>query len=313
MKFFRFLHRIWFAAAPPERLAILRISSGGFSLWYLWTRFDMFERMATSGSSNFRPVGVLEGMPTPLNDETYWWFAVIVMVFNALYILGVKHRFTGPVFALMLLLFLTYRNSWGMIYHSRMAVVLHVFVLGITASADALSFDAWWKYGRRRLSVPSAHWQYGWPVVLICALTAMTYFLAGVAKVAGELAVAWADGSAMRSQVAVDALRKVVLGSEAPELFVKIYKHTWLFLIMGIGTLILELGAPFVVLNRKIGKLWAIGTWLMHWGIYFIMGITFRYQMTGLIFLPFFDVEKLVFWKKFDSSVEEGDDEGFDV
>ena len=34
----------------------------------------------------------------------------------------------------------------------------------------------------------------------------------------------------------------------------------------------------------------------MHWGIFFIMGIRFRYQLIGIIFAPFFDVEKPVEW-----------------
>ena len=57
--------------------------------------------------------------------------------------------------------------------------------------------------------------------------------------------------------------------------------------------MIIELGAPFALANRRAGMAWAALTWLMHWGIFFIMGIRFRYQMSGLIFLPFFDVEKI--------------------
>jgi len=31
----------------------------------------------------------------------------------------------------------------------------------------------------------------------------------------------------------------------------------------------------------------------MHWGIYFLMRIKFRYQLLGLIFATFFDLERL--------------------
>ena len=31
----------------------------------------------------------------------------------------------------------------------------------------------------------------------------------------------------------------------------------------------------------------------MHWGIYFLMRIKFRYQLLGLIFASFFDLERL--------------------
>ena len=30
----------------------------------------------------------------------------------------------------------------------------------------------------------------------------------------------------------------------------------------------------------------------MHWGIYFLMRIKFRYQLLGLIFASFFDLER---------------------
>ena len=38
---------------------------------------------------------------------------------------------------------------------------------------------------------------------------------------------------------------------------------------------------------------WAVGALGMHWGIYFIMGITFKYPLYGIAFLAFFDLEKI--------------------
>jgi hypothetical protein len=39
--------------------------------------------------------------------------------------------------------------------------------------------------------------------------------------------------------------------------------------------------------------IWAAGAFGMHWGIYFLMRIKFRYQLLGLIFASFFDLERL--------------------
>jgi predicted DCC family thiol-disulfide oxidoreductase YuxK len=180
-----------------------------------------------------------------------------------------------------------------MIYHDNIAVVLHVLVVALAPAADAYSLDS----RKRRNEVPYG-WQYGWPIRLLCAATLATYFMSGLAKVYGDLAWAWVDGSAMRSQVAVDSLRKDMLGESATPLFEYIYPQTWLFLLMGLGTMVIELGAPFVVGSRRLGKIWAVLTWLLHIGIFFVMGITFRYQLSGLIFMPFFDVEKLLPWLK---------------
>ncbi|GAA4271572.1 DCC1-like thiol-disulfide oxidoreductase family protein [Aquimarina gracilis] len=281
----------WFMQVPPQRLAVLRIATGLFSLWYLLSRFDMLQKIVNNKDA-FEPIGVLSWMNYPISPEIFWWITIGVIVLNVLYIIGWKFKFTGPAFAIAALVFFTYRNSWSMIYHNRNALILHVLIIGFVASADAWSWDAWRK-SKKGISNPKTHWQYGWPIQLICAATVGAYFLSGVAKLAGELAWEWVTGTAMRSQVAVDAIRKEMLGSEAAPLFEILFEHTWLFLGMGILTFVLELGAPIALFKRKWGMIWAVLTWMMHWGIFFIMGISFRYQMTGLIFLAFFDVEKL--------------------
>ena len=287
---FTFVRKLWFAEVDPQRLAVLRIASGSFALWYLISRFEMLGRMVQNFDA-FEPVGVLSAMQRPIGPELFQGFMIVLLVLNILFILGWKFRFTGPAFAIVTLLFFTYRNSWSMIYHNRNALVLHLLILGFVASADACSLDAWHRK-RKNFAAKTASWRYGWPVMLISAVTVGSYLLSGIAKVAGDLAWEWANGSAMRSQIAVDALRKSVLGAETAPLFDLIYEYTWLFLGMGILTFFLELGAPLALLCKPWGKLWALLTFGMHWGIFLIMGITFRYQMTGLIFLSFLEPEK---------------------
>ncbi|MEM1135040.1 MAG: DCC1-like thiol-disulfide oxidoreductase family protein [Bacteroidota bacterium] len=294
MKLINDIKQFWFAPIPPERLAILRIATGCFSLWYLLDRFEMLQKVAASGLENFKPIGLLYWMEKPLSAEVFWWISMIVILFNILYILGWKFKITGPIFGILMLCFFTYRNSWSMIYHNRNGVILHILILGLVASADAISLDANNRKKRGKKAF-KANWQYGWPVKLICLATACTYFLSGVAKLAGDLALAWANGSAMRAQVAVDAIRKSLLGAETAPLFDFIYEQTWLFFIMGTLTFVLELGAPFALIRKRIVIAWVALTWMMHWGIFFIMGITFHYQMSGLIFLSFFASEQIWF------------------
>ncbi len=290
------LENWWFSPIVPERLAILRIFIGSFSLWYLVTRFDMLQSIAKSSASMYEPVGLARFLQNPMASELFNVLLIITISLNVAYVIGWKFRWTGPAFGLLLLFMMSYRNSWSMIYHNYIATVLHVLIIGVTASADAISYDAWRQKGRNWREKGIAGWQYGWGVKLICTATVATYVLSGLAKVFGELAWAWVDGSAMRSQVAVDALRKEMLGGAANPWFEWLYPHTELFLIMGIGTMILELGAPAALLHRKIAAIWALLTLSMHWGIYFIMGIDFPYHTYGFIFLSFFAVEKSWFW-----------------
>lgn len=281
------LEAFWFPILGPQRLALLRIATGLFALWYLVARFRMLMRMAASDASLYEPVGIMAWLPGPLPAAAFQVLLLLTLAFNVAYVLGWRYRVTGPGFAWLLLALMCYRNSWSMIYHNYNGLVLHVLVIGLTAAADAWSVDQW-----RRSSATRAHWRYGWPVMLIGAATAATYLLSGVAKLAGDLAWEWMSGSALRSQVAVDAIRKTLLGGGgATPFFDALFPHTGVFLAMGVLALAVELGAPLALFHRKIAYGWVLLTWGMHWGIWLMMGIQFPYQLTGLIFLSFLPIE----------------------
>ena len=159
--------------------------------------------------------------------ELFRWLFLATLATGVCFTLGLGLRITGPLFAGLLLWVLCYRNSWSMIYHSDNLLVFHVFVPAVARSADALSVDA---LLRRRLRAPASllaspgaiaprlpSWQYGWPVKLMCALTVSAYFVTAVAKLSGPLGLSWISGQALRSQMAVDAMRKELLGEEATQ------------------------------------------------------------------------------------------------
>jgi hypothetical protein len=222
------------------------------------------------------------------------WGALLVaaLAANVAFIAGWRHRVTGPAFAALLLAALTYRNSWSMIYHTHTLLALHVIALALAPSADALSLDA--ARGRRSgAPAPAASWEYGWGIRLLCAVTVATYWLAGVAKVLGPLGWSWAYGEALRSQIAIDALRKEVLGSAAAPLAFRLYDQVALFGAVGVGTLIIELGAPLALLGRRLAAGWVLSALAMHWGVFFLMGIYFEYSLLGLALLPFIPLERV--------------------
>lgn len=282
----------WFAEAPAGRLAVLRILVGVFALYYVGVRFDMFIKIAETEESLFAPVGVAAFLGAPIGVGLFRAILIATLAANVAFILGWRHRYTGPLFAGLLMWLLCYRNSWSMIFHSDNAMVMHVLVMGLAASADAYSLDSLRRSRGQAARAQSPDWRYGWPVRLICALTVATYFVAGVAKLASH-GLSWGSGQALRGQIAVDGVRKELLGDAAAPLAYALYDEIWLFTLMGVGTLVLELGAPLAMADRRLGRLWAVNVWLMHWGIFFIMGISFRYQLAGLIFLSFFSVERL--------------------
>jgi hypothetical protein len=278
----------WFAEAPAERLALLRVLVGIWTLLHFGRRWKMLARVARTDPALFEPVGVVKVLDRPLDPAAFRALQAATHAANVAFVLGWRHQATGPLFAGSLLFLCSYRNSWSMIYHSDNVAVLHVLALGLSPAADALSLDA-----RRAGGGAARGWRYGWPIQLIRTVTALTYFVAGVAKLKGPLGRRWATGEALRSQVLVDGLRKELLGEGAAPLAYTLYPRLGLFRALAVGSLLLELGAPAALLDRRLARLWAANVFLMHWGIYLVMRIKFRYQLTGLVFAPFFEVERI--------------------
>jgi hypothetical protein len=288
----RTLDGFWFEKTPATRPAMLRVVVGVYILYYLARRYTMFVSIARSDPSLFKPVGVASVLDKPVPTGAFRRLLVATLVANVAFILGWRHRYTGPLFAGLLLWVMSYRNSWSMIYHNDNVLVLHAIILGLTPSADALSVDALQR--ATAATEPDGDWRYGWPVKLMSAVTALTYFMAAVAKVKGPLGWRWADGEALRGQIAADGLRKELLGGEASPLAYVLYNNLFLFRIMGLGSLVLELAAPLALATKRLSRLWAFGALQMHWGIYLLMKIKFRYQLSGLIFASFFDLERVL-------------------
>jgi hypothetical protein len=127
-------------------------------------------------------------------------------------------------------------------------------------------------------------------------VTAAAYGVAGIAKVAGPLGWSWASGEALRSYILRDGMRKELLGDGATALTWALNDQVGLLTAVAVATLVLELGAPLFFLNDRVSRVWAILTWGMHVGILLIMGIRFRYQLSGVAFASFFPLEKLFAW-----------------
>ncbi len=280
----------WFAPAPAERLAALRILVGLFALIYLLATAPALWRLAAMPRRDFAPVGLTRIIEAPLTAGSHHALVIITVVLALAFTVGVLHRWLAPAFALALTWMLGYRSSWGMLFHTDNLLVLHVIVLALAPAADAWSVDA-----RQRGAPHSPSEAYGWPLKLMAAVTVVTYVLAGVAKV--ELGGwAWADGAQLREQVALDNVRKVLLGSTMSPLAAPMMAHDWLFRPMAVMTLVVELGAPLALLHRRLAAAWALAAWGFHLGVIALMAIFFPYPALGLAYAPLFAVERPLGW-----------------
>jgi hypothetical protein len=283
----RAIDRYWMAPAPAARLGVVRLLVGGFAAVYMAVRLPSWLGYAHFDPVQFRPVGVVALLlDQPLPPWAVTLIATLTVACAMPFFLGWRFRVFGPVFAALCLWTLTYRHSWGMVFHTDNLLIWHLLILSATPSADAFSLDA-----RRRGHAPADHARYGWPLKLMCWVVVIAYVLAGVAKLEHG-GMVWMWGDALRNHVAIDNARKIVLGDIYSPLAAPLMRWDWPFRALATMTVVLELGAPLALLGRRLAALWVIAIVGFHLGVLALMMIAFPYQMLGISFACFFAVER---------------------
>lgn len=277
----------WLAAVfppvDPRRLAAVRILIAGFSTLYLLLRASHLTDFSSFAPRSFRPVGPVALLDAPLPPSAVLFVYAVALASGIALVLGYRHRVTGPLHALTLLWVLSYRNSWGMIFHTENLLVLHALVLAIAPAADVWSLDA------RGTAAP--HVRYSWPLRALCWVVVLSYLIAGFAKLRAA-GLSWGLGEELRAHVAFDALRKLELGSTHSPLGAWMVPHAWLFPPLAGVTLAFELGAPLAMLGGRWARIWCWTAWGFHAGVLLTMFIVFPYPLLGIAFAPFFAVER---------------------
>lgn len=281
------LQQWYFAPAPAERLAVLRWLIGIYAVGYLVARFVGFVDYSHFAASQFTPVGPISILPAPLPTAALALIAVLTLALGVAFAVGHRFRFTGPAFAILYMWVVSYRNSWGMPFHTENLLVLHVLVLGLAPGAA----DTWSRDGRGR-ATPDDSGRYGWPIRLMCVVTVTTYFLAGYTKLATS-GLGWITDDTLRRLVAFDNLRKAELGSTHSPIGAMLVAVPWLFTPLAALSLLIEIGAPLALLSRGLGRLWSALAWSFHVGVLAMMAIFFHYPLLLFAYAPFFDVERL--------------------
>jgi hypothetical protein len=285
MRALRAFDRYWFVPAPAARLALLRILIGTFALAYLSIGFGVLTDVDRFGALHFVPAGPVKLLSRPLPHGVTVALAMAGIGFAIPFVLGFGYRLVAPLFALCFLWVTSYRNSWGMLFHTENLLALHLLVLAGSPAADAWSLDA------RGRPVPPDDGAYGWPLRAMTWIVAICYVLAGIAKLklAGPV---WVGGELLRAQIAYDHLRKIELGSHYSALGARLVKTSAPFAVLSWLTLALEFGAPIALFGRRAALLWIAAAWLFHLGVVLLMAIPFPYQLSLVAYAPFFAVER---------------------
>jgi Vitamin K-dependent gamma-carboxylase len=281
--------RAWLfdSAFPAERIASLRVLVFGFGVVYLAVRFRQLTDYSSLIPSDFAPVGIVSLLSAPLPLALVLACYSVTLLAGVTALLGIGFRWSGPLFALGQLWVLSYRSSWGMIFHTENLLVLHTLILSASPAADV------WRVTSRSPAVASRKLagEYAWPVHAVSLVTVLSYAVAGVAKLKIS-GLDWVSGEALRSQVAFDALRKIELGSSHAWLGAWLVPHRAVFTPLAYLTFAFELGAPLALLGGRVARVWCVTAWAFHAGVVALMLIVFPYALCGVAFASFFACEK---------------------
>src|SRR5262245_48546370 len=97
----RLLDGFWFADAPAARLALLRILIGLFALYETADHYGAWVKVGRTDHSLFAPVGVASVLDRPIPPDVFQAMLTACLVANVAFVLGWRHRYTGPAFALL--------------------------------------------------------------------------------------------------------------------------------------------------------------------------------------------------------------------
>ena len=267
-----------------RRLAALRIVICGYATVWTAVRAPHLIDTIDLEARRLDPVGSLAWIDQPLPASLVVAAVVLTPAVGIAATLGWRYRVTAPLLALGFLFLTTYRNSWGQIFHTENLTSIHLIVLAL-APADR----HWALRGR----APDQSCGRGaWAVQAMAVMTVCTYFVAGVAKlrVAGW---AWVDGDALLHQVSFDNARKDILGDRSSPFASILVEQAWLSGPAAWASMVVELGAPLVLLGDRLARWWCGAAWLFHVAILVLMAILFPYHLLGIALAPLLPVERV--------------------
>jgi hypothetical protein len=264
------------AADPPLLLAVLRIGVVAFATGYVLVRAPHLWSLTDLPAGRWEPVGVLGPLDAPLSDGLVAALLAATVLVGAAGAAGWRWRLTGPTFAVLLLVVLTYRHSWGTVLHTDHLVWLHVGLLALGPADERLAV---------RPSRPAPWFDAALVIRLMAVATVATYVVAGVAKLRNG-GWDWFDGEALRNHLAYDNLRKRQLGDYWSPVGGWLTRWEIVFPPLSVASMAVELLAPVALWRWRPAVVWVVSAWSFHLAVLVFMVIVFPYQLCGLGLLP---------------------------
>jgi hypothetical protein len=268
----------FFAPVPAERLRIVTALTFGYAAAWLVVRSLYIRDVTRLPARRFAGVGVFEVVGGPPADVVVLVVWLVGVAGCTAMVAGRCVRVAAPVGAAAVWVIATLTSSYGQVFHTEHLLVLQLAILAAAALLQPV--------GR------SAEMRSGWPLRLSMAVVVAVYVVAGIAKLRYG-GIDWLTGDVLRSHVAADNLRKVLLDDPYSGLGGWLAGTAWIWPPIGALTIVVELGAPLALLPGRVRYVWVAIAWLFHVGVLALMWISFPYQLTGVAYAAFLPVERL--------------------
>lgn len=220
--------------------------------------------------------------------ETLKWVCFALCLVGAV---GFKTRIVLPVLALMYLPLAGMPRSYFWFNHAGLVPWYCLVVLCFTRAGDGWSVDRLIRIWRGQAVPPADERRayYGWARLAVWLVICLPYMAAGMSKLRNGT-LFWWDANNMQQVLFTDALRPE---GDTPAMSL-LWLPGWFFALMGIGTILTEIGMIAIPFWRKARMVLPVAMLGMHIGIREVMWINFY----DLVYIQaiFYDWSPAVRW-----------------
>jgi hypothetical protein len=281
----RILKKYFFQPAASQSLSLFRFLYCSLLIWRILGDSDA--HLTLFDSATWNPIPLFEWFGVGLMEKsTFQALQYLLLGALVLTALGAFTRVAAHVawvaFFLYMGTYLGFTKAAGSsyVYHSKNIVVFILFILAISPGVAVWGLDGWrkrgWKW--RPLDVSQAYIS-NWPSQLIKLTLGLAYFGSGYCK-----HLLWADGHTLQAYL----ISKHLLLGEGTEWGLWLSQHYWLCLLLGIGTIILELTFFLVVFFPRLTWPYVVSGLSFHTMIWLTMRISF-FPYFGFVYVIFLD------------------------
>ena len=166
-------------------------------------------------------------------------------------------------------------QNFGKVHHSDALVVLIMGIMAFSRAGDGWSVDRLIRTARRggdpSPTDPVVSGEYTWPVRLVWVLFALVFFGAGVSKIRHS-GLEWIASNNM----ALILVRHHYTHHPLTSWGLWLAQYRWVSSLLAGWTVVTEVGMPLALFSRRMRLILLPSVFLMQFGIWILMGVSFR-------------------------------------